>query len=155
MGSPSHWFTRMPDSFQDMRHLYLEGKTSFIPNVPRPNVIRLQRHAYVSIIDCIADILAHGLDLDTINAGSACGDNDTAAVSQFPASQKNSESQHCREIYDRAQAISAITTYNEHHPLICLWINEWSDGFKPSYSVKANRGSAWLKTITIPPPPSK
>jgi hypothetical protein len=155
MGSPAtRWFTRMPDSFQDMRHLYLEGKTSFIPNLPRPNVIRLQRHAYVSVIDCIADILAHGLDLDTINTGSACRDNDTAAVShQFPAFQKNSESQHCREIYDRAQA--TISTNNEHHPLICLWINEWSDGFEPSYSVKANRGSAWLKTITISPPPNK
>ena len=155
MGSPSHgWFTRMPDSFQDMRHLYLEGKTSFIPNLPRPNVIRLQRHAYVSVIDCIADILAHGLDLDTINAGSARGDDDTAAaISQIPAFQKNSESQHCREIYDRAQAL--VSTNNEHHPLICLWINEWSDGFEPSYSVKANRGSAWLKTITISPPANK
>ena len=147
LGSPSPWFTRMPDSFEDMRHLYLEGKTSFIPNLPRPNVIRLQRHAYVSVIDCIADILAHGLELDTINAGSA-------AVPQFPDFQKNSESQHCRNIYDRAHA-TTISTENEHHPLICLWINEWSDGFEPSYSVKANRGSAWLKTITISPPANK
>ena len=156
MGSPSQWFTRMPDSFQDMRHLYLEGKTSFIPNLPRPNVIRLQRHAYVSVIDCcIAEILVHGLDLDTINAGIAHGDNDTAAISQFPAYQKNSKSQHCREIYDRAQA--SILTNNEHHPLICLWwINEWSDGFESSYSVKAkNQGSTWLKTITISPPANK
>lgn len=68
-------------------------------------MIRLQHHAYVSVIDCIAHILAHGLDLDTINAGRACGrDNDTAAVSsQFPAFEKNRESQHCRAIYyDRA-----------------------------------------------------
>ena len=149
MGSPTHWFTRMPDSFQDRQHLYLEGKTSFIPNVPRPNVISQQRIAYVSVIDCIADILTHGLDLDTINAGSACGDNDSAAESQFPAFQKNNESHHCREIDDRAQVTTS--TNNEHHPLICLWINEWSDGFEPSYSVKANQGSAWLKTITISP----
>lgn len=62
-------------------------------------MIRLQHHAYVSVIDCIAHILAHGLDLDTINAGRACGrDNDTAAVSsQFPAFEKNRESQHCRD----------------------------------------------------------
>jgi hypothetical protein len=116
MGSPTRWFTRMPDSFQDMRHLYLEGKTSSIPNLLRPNVIRLYHHAYVSVIYCIADILAHGLDLDTIHAGSAYRDNDSAAVSQFPAFQKNSESQHCREIYDRAQATTL--TNNEHHPLI-------------------------------------
>jgi hypothetical protein len=83
-GSPSRWFARRPDSLEDMGHLYLEDKTFFIPNLPRHNVIGLQVHAYhVSVIDCIADILAHGLDLDTINAGSA-------AVSWFPAFQKNS-----------------------------------------------------------------
>ena len=152
MGSPSQCFTRMPDSYPDMRQLYLEGRTSFLPNLPRPNVIRLQRHAYVSVIDCIADILAHGLDLDTINAGS---DGDVPMLSA--AFQKNSESPHCREIYDRAQAVSSTTVSTEHqrHPLICLWINEWSDGFEPSYSTKANRGSSWLKTITISPPANK
>ena len=65
MGSPSQCFTRMPDSYPDMRHLYLEGRTSFLPNLPRPNVIRLQRHAYVSVIDCIADI-SQGRPLDYV-----------------------------------------------------------------------------------------
>ena len=37
-------------------------------------------------------------------------------------------------------------------PLICLYANEWSDRFEPHYSVKANRGSAWLKTVTFAPP---
>ena len=37
-------------------------------------------------------------------------------------------------------------------PLICLYTNEWSDGFEPHYSVKVNKGSAWLKTVTISPP---
>jgi hypothetical protein len=32
-----------------------------------------------------------------------------------------------------------------------LYANEWSDGCEPHYSVKANRGSAWLKTVTISP----
>ena len=30
-----------------------------------------------------------------------------------------------------------------------LYVNKWSDGFEPHYSVKANRGSAQLKAVTI------
>jgi hypothetical protein len=33
-----------------------------------------------------------------------------------------------------------------------LYANEWGDGFEPHYSVKANGGSIWLKTLTISPP---
>ena len=32
-----------------------------------------------------------------------------------------------------------------------MYANEWSDRFEPHYSVKADRGSAWLKTVTISP----
>ena len=33
-----------------------------------------------------------------------------------------------------------------------MYANEWSDGFESHYSVKANRGSTYLKTVTINPP---
>jgi translation initiation factor 5B/PHD finger-like domain-containing protein 5A len=36
--------------------------------------------------------------------------------------------------------------------VMVLYLVEWSDGFEPSISVKSNRGSCWLKTITISPP---
>ncbi len=42
----------------------------------------------------------------------------------------------------------------EHHgsePFLCLYITEWSDGFEPSISTKANRGSCRIKTVTISP----
>ena len=170
-GADRTWFSRMPTSFDDLRRLYVEGKTAFITNLPRPNVTRLQDHAYVSIVDCIADILAHGLDLDIIKAGSGEEDTTTNTNEGTPSSQAGvssvtSQSKHCRSIYDRAQRIlanqqdsatMANSSFNmqDKPPLICLWINEWSDGFEPSYSVKANRGSAWLKTITISPPANK
>jgi hypothetical protein len=38
---------------------------------------------------------------------------------------------------------------------LCLYLVEWSDAFKPSSSIKSNRGSVWLKTITISPPHNK
>ncbi len=36
-------------------------------------------------------------------------------------------------------------------PFVCLYITEQSDGFEPSYSTKANRGSFWIKSATISP----
>jgi hypothetical protein len=55
---------------------------------------------------------------------------------------------------------NAIMQYNESGKLAftsdtslsCLYANEQSDGFDPHYSVKANRGCAWLKTLAISPP---
>ena len=36
-------------------------------------------------------------------------------------------------------------------PFLCLYVVEWSDAFEPSISTKSNRGSIWVKTITISP----
>ena len=38
---------------------------------------------------------------------------------------------------------------------LCLYVVEWSDAFEPSSSAKSNRGSVWLKTVTISPPHDK
>ena len=38
---------------------------------------------------------------------------------------------------------------------LVLFGNEWSDGFEPSLSIKGNRGSCWIKSITISPPPDR
>jgi hypothetical protein len=38
---------------------------------------------------------------------------------------------------------------------VCLYITEWSDAFESSSCTKNNRGSFWIKTITICPPPSQ
>jgi hypothetical protein len=35
---------------------------------------------------------------------------------------------------------------------LVLYIIEWSDDFDPAKSIKDNRGSAWIKTVTIRPP---
>jgi hypothetical protein len=37
------------------------------------------------------------------------------------------------------------------NPLFCLYITEWSDGFEPSISTKANRGSCLIKRVMISP----
>jgi hypothetical protein len=40
---------------------------------------------------------------------------------------------------------------HEATPFICLYLIEWSDAFEPSISTKSNRGSIWVKSITISP----
>jgi hypothetical protein len=89
------------------------------------------------------------MDLDVIT-GSIDDLKDKDTPVQFVT-----ETKKAKEIWD-----NAIMQYNENGKLsptsgtslISLYANEWSDGFEPHYSVKVNRGSAWLKTVTISPP---
>jgi len=92
--------TILPCTAQLMRSLYVKGKNAILPSLPRPSIRMIGDHAYVSLCDCVADLLGHG---------------------------------HGSE------------------PFLCLYITEWSDGFEPSISTKANRGSCWIKTVTISP----
>jgi hypothetical protein len=50
-----------------VRNLYLVGKSSINSNLPIPNVKMIDSHAYVSLKDCIRDVLAHGLPMDFIS----------------------------------------------------------------------------------------
>ncbi|MFN9978418.1 MAG: hypothetical protein ACK53Y_00820, partial [bacterium] len=65
MENKSLWTTKIPTSPNDMRSLYVAGKHSIIQNLPRPSVTELTNHAYVSLRECVADLLGHGFDIDT------------------------------------------------------------------------------------------
>ena len=109
----------------------------------------LEEHWYVYLIDCVADLLGHGMDLDVIT-----GSIDDIKYKDAPV-QFVTETKRAKEIWD-----NAIMQYNESGKLssmsgtslICLYANEWSDGFDPHYSAKASRGRAWLKTVSISQP---
>ena len=143
------WLSHMPTSYPDLRKLFLKGKHAFLPNLSRPPVNTLKEHSYVTLIDSVADLLGHGMDLDVITCSIDDFNNKDTPV------QVVTETKRANEVWD-----NAIMQYNESGklsstsgtPLICLYANEWSDGFEPHYSVKANRGSAWLITVTISPP---
>ena len=45
-----------------------------------------------------------------------------------------------------------MARFPEDSIVITVWMNEWSDDFDPYDSIKSNRFSVWLKTITIAPP---
>ncbi len=58
--------TRLPCSYQLMRSLYIKGKGAMLPNLPRPSVQWIGEHAYISLFECVADLLGHGLDVQHI-----------------------------------------------------------------------------------------
>ena len=96
----------------------------------------LHDHAYISLVECVADLLGHGLPVDyIINTSEA-----------FDAVMTISQSVRPQGIGLQAVARSATTN------VVCLYNNEWSDGFEPSLSTKANHGSVWIETVTIAPP---
>ena len=58
--------TRLPCSYQLMRSLYIKGKGAMLPNLPRPSVQLIGEHGYISLFECVADLLGHGLDVQHI-----------------------------------------------------------------------------------------
>jgi hypothetical protein len=110
-----------------------------IPKTPKPAVHVVGNHAYVSLKDCVTDILAHGYKVDVITATK---DVDPCIVSISPS--------------NRAQKILKFS--EKIHPntkVLPLYLIKWSNRFEQSNSIKSNRGSCWMKTVTISPPSSK
>ena len=136
--SPVKVFTTLPTTIQAMRRLYLDPKYGIIRNLPRPTVTVVGGHGYVSLKECIADMLAHGEELDIITS-------DSPATS---VTRKMSESPRARKIYENAKIIFGASIER----VLVIYFNEWSDEFEPMYSSKSNRCSTWIKTITISPP---
>lgn len=132
------WPTSIPRSLQDIRSFYLEGKWAIIPNLPRPSVKNIGEHAYASLTDCVVDLLGHGISIGLIE-----GDSSSDNVCTL------SESLRAKTIAKNCQKKSLTNN------TLCLYVVEWSDAFEPSSSIKSNRGSVWLKTITISPPHNK
>ncbi|MFY7881041.1 MAG: hypothetical protein ACOVR6_01995 [Fimbriimonas sp.] len=135
----SSWDTKIPRSIKEVRNLYVRGKHAIIPNLPRPPVTNVGDHGYVSLKDCVADLLGHGFDVDSI---------DDAVIPTVVT--KSSETKVAKGILD-----NFVNTHINSHDVLCLYITEWSDAFEPSSCTKNNRGSCWIKTVTIAPPPSQ
>lgn len=129
--SPLH---SVPQTDAQLRSLYLEGRSSIKHNLPHPRVDSVHGHAFVSLKEVIRDMLGRGTAVE-------CG-NDEEQDANAPV-RRVVDSKRYKEILKRAR---------ECHPdqpdVLVLWMNEWSDDFEPN-NTKGNRGSVWLKTVTI------
>ena len=136
----STWETKVPMSYSDIQKWYCKGRYAVLQNLPRPGVTMVGEHAYVSLTDCIADLLAHGFEGD--NIGPVARGEPITMISQTARAQRILNNKNM--VYP-----------NDADDVLTLFLIEWSDGFEPSLSIKSNRGSCWLKTVTISPTPSK
>ena len=132
--------TRIPLDYADCRRLYLEGKYAVLPNLPHPEVKVVGNHAMITISDCIADLLAHGVPLDFLQ-------HDPDGPGMKGTVRTLSESYRAKKIAARAHEL------HPGSPVSAIYLIEWSDDCEPNSSSKANRGSIWLKTMTIAPHP--
>jgi hypothetical protein len=121
----------------DLRRQFWEGKQSFLGNVPYPTITALDGHAYVSLRECIWNRLAFGFPLEKVES---CGEENklrtVLTVMQAECSQR--VLQKCTKEYDE--------------PVLIILLREWQDGYDPHAMSKINRGSAWVKIVTISEP---
>jgi hypothetical protein len=129
------WKTNIPTSPEEMRRQYWDGKTSFLDNIPFPTVQSVGEHAYVSIRDCIKNRLAFGFAIEKLEIVK----DSTAPIRSIMQSPKCQRIiRDCKDKYDV--------------PVLIVFLKEWQDGYDPHSFSKANRGSVWVKTITISEP---
>jgi len=117
------------------------GKVFYYQQFAIPPVQVVDGHAYDSLWDCIADILA---ELSWILLSHQQTSSPT--LLHLSPVTKISESNHAKSIRDRAYIVHG------NRKVLVIYFNEWSDDFEPMYSSKTNHASAWQKTITISPP---
>ncbi|KAL7577459.1 hypothetical protein ACA910_004742 [Epithemia clementina (nom. ined.)] len=136
---------RVPQSSNDMRKMFTKGKNAFLENLPRPPVVTENNHAYVRLGDCIADLLAHGTQVSSLF-------NRKDNKDLYPNSCRVSLEQSAKADEIREDVLSQ--DYDVNYPVLPLYCICWSDDCDPNGTNKNNRGSIWVKTVTISSPKS-
>ena len=138
---PLRWNLPIPSSGSILRSVCFKGKNSFFNNLPLPDVQKIDGYSYVSLVNVVSNFLASGYSYDkTIQDGmSDCEPNTIASLGTSPVAQSI-----------RRRALKRAEDENSSLPLVILYIIEWSDAFEPNIT-KTNRGSVWIKTVTISP----
>jgi hypothetical protein len=135
-----------------LRSTFIKGKCAYLPNLPRPQARDCVAHSYCLPSECVQNSLAFGHDLDEVAAPAS-----PLAPTLYPLA-KLALTPSCRKLFDINQTAGAgrdndICDVPVRDIHIDLWMSEWSDDFEPNDSIKGNRGSVWIKTLTVAPDP--
>jgi hypothetical protein len=133
----------LPRNYSDIRRLYLDGNDAISKHLPIPNIKLLKNHAYVSVLDCVADFLLtnqHPLRLI---------DDYITSISTMPQSLNIFYSNRVKEIVMECDVRRRQYVDINNHPNVVLFLKLWGDDFDPNSSIKSNRQSVWVKTLTI------
>jgi hypothetical protein len=137
----------VPTSITDVRRIYIDGRFSINNNLPRPICSMMKSHSYVSIKDSLADFFGHGkhrfLSISEIDC-TAVNDVNSLVTNLFECRKGRSILDRCRHsiIDHEKQRLSSF-------PVIPVFLLFWSDDFEPNNSIKSNRQSVWIKTVTF------
>jgi hypothetical protein len=128
----------IPTSFAELRKLIIDGKYSVFKNLPLPTISSVNEHAVLSIADCLADALAHGLVMpDYKNVLSNFSDS---SILNLVSSNRS------RLLFNKHKATTGTLSSQMVQMLL------WSDDFEPNYSIKANRQSVHIITCSFVQP---
>ena len=101
-------------------------------------------HSFVSILDCICDFL---LRQDNI----ICNINNWDAILSNYITNNDMHLFRCKRINDiiAAGKNRLYQSSADEQIMVPIFILLWSDDFDPNKSIKCNRQSCWVKTVTI------
>ena len=130
--------TNIPTEINDISKIYLNGSSSIVKSAPHPTIHAIDNHAVVRIKDVIAHVLAQGLKLEdiVISGNTSIVYNPDDPVTKF------TESKYMMNLKMTLQENLDGDT------VLLLNMTEWSDDFDPN-SIKRNKGSIWIKTLTV------
>lgn len=132
------WSTPIPSCNNDFRKYHLEGVHAIVPNLPYPTIrLDLKGHAYLSLVDCLEDFMAHhqNEEIEAITK-STVGNQSVAATLRC-------QSLKAKNIFDNTESTSGT-------PVLVVGLTFWSDDAETNTFSKTNRNSSiWVKTFSI------
>ena len=145
----------LPRSIADIRRMYTDGTDSISKRLPIPNVEKVSNHSYVSLLDCVADflfsnkiklkLLEHyhndSSDFDKLHLLSMFGNERIREIIQDSIDRV--------ELHDMVYNLEKQVAIPDHTNVLLLFLKVWSDDFDPNSSIKSNRQSVWVKTVTM------
>ena len=145
--------TRVPTSTNDFNKIYLTGANAIISNLPHPtpNTTKDRTHAYTTLTDVIANMLAEGTPVEQFHFSAnlclqpehLCNDQSKPTVSSSRAGL---------ELYLELTQGETENAIDSGKPFVLkLWYKEWRDDFDP-FNTKSSRSQVWTNTNTICPP---
>jgi hypothetical protein len=125
--------------------MYIDGEGAISRNVPIPNVVMLGDHSYVSLIDCVADFLIRRDDI----ISNIQDWHSNLYQNKIYDDMHVFSCERVKEILNEANVRLSNSMLKNTFQLVPIFITIWSDDFDPNKSIKSNRQSIWIKTVTI------
>ena len=133
----------IPSKHADIRRIYTAGPRSIKDNLPHPRIITSDKHAYISLKDCVRDFLGHRYD----GRQKALFSHIDPEISRKPFENVDHPSKLRRAAEILHEVLGCEADKKDLDSLVC-YIFLWSDDVECNTS-KTNRGSVWIMTMTI------